>query len=64
MSFLVILRIVGLLLMLFSLTMVPPMVIARIYHDGNWYAFGAGMAIDAVHDGPVTIVLDSKDKRF
>lgn len=26
--------------------------------------FGADMAIDAENDGPVTIVLDSKDKRF
>ena len=26
--------------------------------------FGANMQIDAVNDGPVTIVIDSKDKRF
>ncbi|MBO93462.1 MAG: D-tyrosyl-tRNA(Tyr) deacylase [Opitutales bacterium] len=26
--------------------------------------FGASMEIDAVNDGPVTIVIDSKDKRF
>ena len=26
--------------------------------------FGASMEIDAVNDGPVTIVVDSKDKRF
>ena len=48
MNLLVILRIVGLLLMLFILTMVPPIVIARIFHDGNWHAFGAGMAISVV----------------
>ncbi|WP_110686541.1 TrkH family potassium uptake protein [Salinicola aestuarinus] len=48
MNLFVILRIVGLLLMLFSLTMVPPMVIARIYHDGNWYAFASGMAISVL----------------
>lgn len=48
MSVFVILRILGLLLMLFSLTMVPPMVIAQIFHDGNWHAFGVGMAISVV----------------
>ena len=41
-------RLGGGLLMLFSLTMVPPIVIARIFHDGNWHAFGAGMAISVV----------------
>ncbi|WP_353982242.1 TrkH family potassium uptake protein [Salinicola endophyticus] len=48
MNLFVTLRIVGLLLMLFSLTMVPPMVIARIFHDGNWHAFAIGMAISVV----------------
>ena len=26
--------------------------------------FGASMEVDAINDGPVTIVIDSKDKRF
>jgi trk system potassium uptake protein len=36
---LVVLRILGLLLSLFSLTMLPPMVVSYIYNDGAWAAF-------------------------
>lgn len=48
MSFLVILRIVGLLLMLFSLTMVPPVVISLIFDDATWDAFVIGLGITFV----------------
>jgi trk system potassium uptake protein len=36
---LVVLRILGLLLSLFSLTMLPPVVVSWIYHDGVWLSF-------------------------
>ena len=45
MSLRVILRILGLLLMLFSLTMLPPMLISFWFRDGVWYAFMIGIAI-------------------
>ena len=32
-------RIFGLLLMLFSLTMLPPMAVGLYYQDGNWQPF-------------------------
>ncbi|MCK0715965.1 TrkH family potassium uptake protein [Chromohalobacter sarecensis] len=48
MSFLVIMRIVGLLLMLFSLTMVPPVVISLIFDDATWDAFVIGLGITFV----------------
>ncbi|MEC9482748.1 MAG: TrkH family potassium uptake protein [Halomonas sp.] len=41
------LRILGLLLMLFSLTLLPPMVIAVLLDDGVWHAFTIAMAITA-----------------
>lgn len=45
MSLRVILRILGLLLMLFSLTMMPPVLISLWFHDGVWDAFISGIAI-------------------
>jgi trk system potassium uptake protein TrkH len=39
MNFAVVQRILGLLLMLFSLTMLPPIAVALIYDDGNWQPF-------------------------
>ncbi len=39
MNFLVVQRILGLLLMLFSLTMLPPMGVSLYFADGNWLAF-------------------------
>lgn len=45
MSLRVILRILGLLLMLFSLTMLPPMLISTWFRDGVWEAFMLAMAI-------------------
>lgn len=45
MSLRVILRILGLLLMLFSLTMLPPTLISLWFRDGVWSAFISGIAI-------------------
>lgn len=39
MNGLVVLRIIGLLLSLFSLTMLPPVVVSLLYNDGAWPAF-------------------------
>ena len=39
MNGLVVLRILGLLLALFSVTMLPPVAVSWIYHDGAWLAF-------------------------
>jgi trk system potassium uptake protein TrkH len=39
MNFLVVQRILGMLLMLFSLTMLPPMGVALHFDDGNWQPF-------------------------
>ncbi|OBX38017.1 potassium transporter [Halomonas elongata] len=39
MSLRMILRILGLLLMMFSLTMVPPILISLLFADGMWQAF-------------------------
>ncbi|MBZ9538962.1 TrkH family potassium uptake protein [Modicisalibacter tunisiensis] len=41
------LRILGLLLMLFSLTLVPPILISWLFADGDWDAFAIAMAITA-----------------
>ncbi|WP_129139240.1 TrkH family potassium uptake protein [Modicisalibacter coralii] len=41
------LRILGLLLMLFSLTLVPPILISWLFADGVWEAFAIAMAITA-----------------
>ncbi|WP_346795718.1 TrkH family potassium uptake protein [Halomonas sp. Bachu 37] len=48
MSLRVILRILGLLLMLFSLTMLPPILISLWFKDGVWQAFVTGIAITVV----------------
>lgn len=45
MSLRVILRILGLLLMLFSLTMLPPILVSLWFRDGVWSAFASGIAI-------------------
>src|SRR5688572_25772767 len=39
MNFLVVQRILGLLLMLFSLTMLPPVGVSLHFNDGNWQPF-------------------------
>jgi trk system potassium uptake protein len=39
MNFLTVQRILGLLLMLFSMTMLPPAGVALYYHDGHWQPF-------------------------
>jgi len=39
MNFLVVQRILGLLLILFSLTMLPPIVVSLYYRDGDWQPF-------------------------
>jgi trk system potassium uptake protein len=43
----VVLRILGLLLALFSLTMLPPAVVSWIYHDGVWLPFVQAFFINA-----------------
>ncbi|WLI74699.1 TrkH family potassium uptake protein [Halomonas alkalicola] len=48
MSLRMILRILGLLLMLFSLTMVPPILISLLFGDGQWNAFAIAIAITVV----------------
>ncbi|WP_136254054.1 TrkH family potassium uptake protein [Onishia niordana] len=45
MSLRMILRILGLLLMLFSLTLLPPVLISLIFDDGVWSSFVIAMAI-------------------
>jgi len=39
MNFAIVQRILGLLLMLFSLTMLPPIAVSLYFHDGNWPPF-------------------------
>ncbi len=57
MNFLVVQRILGLLLMLFSLTMLPPIVVSVQFDDGNWQpflrAFVALLLIGAIAWWPV-----------
>ena len=48
MSLRMILRILGLLLMLFSLTMMPPILISLLFGDGQWEAFAIAIAITVV----------------
>lgn len=48
MNWTVVQRILGLLLMIFSLTMLPPVVVGLIYRDGNWLTFVEGFALTAV----------------
>jgi trk system potassium uptake protein TrkH len=38
-------RILGILLMVFSLTMLPPVLVSQWYADGAWYAFATGFAL-------------------
>ncbi len=45
MSLRMILRILGLLLMMFSLTMVPPILISLLFADGMWQAFVIALSI-------------------
>ncbi|WP_445158486.1 TrkH family potassium uptake protein [Halomonas sp. E14] len=45
MSLRIILRILGLLLMMFSLTMVPPILISLLFGDGQWDAFAIAILI-------------------
>jgi trk system potassium uptake protein TrkH len=45
MNLAVVQRILGLLLMLFSLTMLPPVVVSLIYDDGTWQPFVEAFAI-------------------
>lgn len=45
MSLRVISRILGILLMLFSLTLVPPMLISRVFEDDTLSAFAVAMGI-------------------
>ncbi|AXY43744.1 TrkH family potassium uptake protein [Halomonas sp. JS92-SW72] len=45
MSLRMILRILGLLLMLFSLTMMPPILISLLFGDGQWNAFAVAIGI-------------------
>jgi len=42
MNWKVVQRILGLLLMMFSLTMLPPILVSSIYNDGSWLAFVEG----------------------
>ena len=48
MSLRMILRILGLLLMLFSLTMMPPILISLLFGDGQWNAFAVAIGITVV----------------
>ena len=45
MNWSVVQRILGLLLMIFSLTMLPPIIFSVIYDDHSWLPFVEGFAI-------------------
>ena len=45
MNFTVVQRILGLLLMVFSLTMLPPIAFSLVFNDGEWLSFVEGFAI-------------------
>ena len=45
MNWTVVQRILGLLLMMFSLTMLPPIIVSVIYQDGSWLPFIQGFAL-------------------
>lgn len=45
MNWTVVQRILGLLLMMFSLTMLPPVIVSVIYQDGSWLPFVEGFAL-------------------
>ncbi|GGX94321.1 Trk system potassium uptake protein [Litchfieldella qijiaojingensis] len=51
MSLRVILRILGLLLMLFSLTLVPPILISLLFRDGAWEGFAIALSITIATGG-------------
>ena len=46
MNRIVVQRILGLLLMMFSVTMLPPIVVSLIYGDGGWLSFVEGLLIN------------------
>jgi trk system potassium uptake protein TrkH len=48
MNLLMVLRILGLMLMLFSLTMLPPIGVSLAYADGHWYPFLVAFGVIAV----------------
>lgn len=52
MKFLAVQRILGLLLMIFSVTMLPPVAVSLYYHDGHWQpfldSFGALLVVGAL----------------
>ena len=48
MNWKVVLRILGLLLMLFSLTMLPPIVFSLIFNDHSWLSFAEGFGLTFV----------------
>ncbi|MCG6658570.1 potassium transporter [Halomonas campisalis] len=51
MSLRIILRILGLLLMLFSLTLMPPILISLLFGDGQWDAFAIAILITVATGG-------------
>ena len=51
MNFLVVQRILGLLLMLFSLTMLPPLGVSLYFADGNWQPFFDAMRSTMLAEG-------------
>lgn len=47
MNLLMVQRILGLMLLLFSLSMLPPIGVSFFYDDGHWYPFAVGFAVVA-----------------
>ncbi|ALM53686.1 TrkH family potassium uptake protein [Halomonas huangheensis] len=62
MSLRMILRILGLLLMMFSLTMVPPILISLLFGDHMWYAFVVAIGI-TVLTGALMFLPNRKARR-
>ncbi|GEN24161.1 Trk system potassium uptake protein [Halomonas cupida] len=62
MSLRMILRILGLLLMMFSLTMVPPILISLLFGDEMWYAFVVAIGI-TVLTGALMFLPNRKARR-
>jgi trk system potassium uptake protein TrkH len=48
MNWIVVQRILGLLLMIFSLTMLPPIIVSLIYSDQSWLSFAEGFALTLI----------------
>lgn len=48
MRFLGVIKLLGILLMLFSLTMIPPMIVAFSYHESNYLAFLIPLAVGLI----------------